>query len=74
MGSLTSAIMGAMMSGQPKAIGMAMEFAEVKRSDRYLEAREAVEELLKFANHAPGGEADQLRTVLATLESCRRGH
>ena len=71
MGSLTSAIMGAMMSGQPKAIGMAMEF---ERECRYLEAREAVEELLKFANHAPGGEADQLRTALATLESCRRGH
>ena len=71
MGSLTSAIMGAMMSGQPKAIGMAMEF---ERERRYLEAREAVEELLKFANHAPGGEADQLRTALATLESCRRGH
>lgn len=71
MGFLTSAIMGAMMSGQPKAIGMAVEFA---RERRYLEAREAVEELLKFANHAPGGEADQLRTALATLESCRRGH
>lgn len=71
MGSLTSAIMGAMMSGQPKAIGMAMEF---EREHRYLEAKEAVEELLKFANHAPGGEADQLRTALATLESCRRGH
>ena len=71
MGSLTSAIMGAMMSGQPKAIGMAMESEQERR---YLEAKEAVEELLKFANHAPGGEADQLRTALATLESCRRGH
>ena len=71
MGSLTSAIMGAMMSGQPKVIGMAMES---ERERRYLEAKEAVEGLLKFANHAPGGEADQLRTALATLESCRRGH
>lgn len=71
MGSLTSAIMGAMMSGQPKAIGMSKK---LEREHRYLEAGKAVEELLKFANHAPGGEADQLRTALATLESCRRGH
>jgi hypothetical protein len=74
MGFLTSAIMGAMMSGQPKAIGMSMEFAKVKQRERYLKAESAIAELLLHANHAPGGEADQLRTALATLESCRRGH
>jgi len=59
------------MSEQPKAIGMAMD---VERKHRYDQAELAVEELLAFANHAPGGEADQLRTVLATLENLRRGH
>ena len=57
MGSLTSAIMGAMMSGQPKTIGMSMD---VKRGLRYDHAKLAVEELLKSANYAPGGEADLL--------------